>query len=85
MAISVVNVAYSQSGSASKMEIPRQWRKYFMRPFHLTMVLTAGIVILASVGSAQNAPTAGPYKVLKTVKVGGIGGFDYISAVRWDS
>ena len=38
-----------------------------MRPFHLTVVLTAGIVILASVGSAQNAPTVGPYKVLKTV------------------
>jgi hypothetical protein len=62
------------------MEIPRQWRKYFMRPFHLTVVLTAGIVILASVGSAQKAPTAGPYKVLKTVRVGGVGGFDYVSA-----
>jgi hypothetical protein len=78
--IFAVNVAYSQPGSASKIEIPRQWRKYFMRPFHLTAVLTAGIVILASVGSAQNAPTAGPYKVLKTVRAGGVGGFDYISA-----
>jgi DNA-binding beta-propeller fold protein YncE len=36
--------------------------------------------MVASLGWAQDAPTAGPYKVLKTVKVGGEGGFDYISA-----
>jgi DNA-binding beta-propeller fold protein YncE len=29
---------------------------------------------------AQQAPTAGPYKVLKTAKVGGDGGFDYVYA-----
>jgi DNA-binding beta-propeller fold protein YncE len=29
---------------------------------------------------AQQAPTAGPYKVLKTAKVGGEGGFDYVYA-----
>src|ERR1700730_4329758 len=31
-------------------------------------------------GLAQQAPTAGPYKIIKTVKVGGEGGFDYIFA-----
>jgi DNA-binding beta-propeller fold protein YncE len=34
----------------------------------------------ASVGLAQDAPTGGPYKVLKRAKIGGEGGFDYISA-----
>jgi DNA-binding beta-propeller fold protein YncE len=29
---------------------------------------------------AQQAPTAGPYKVLKTAKAGGDGGFDYVYA-----
>ena len=36
--------------------------------------------MFASVGRAQQAPTAGPYKVLKTAKVGGVGGFDYVYA-----
>ena len=36
--------------------------------------------MLASLGLAQQAPTTGPYKVLKTTKVGGEGGFDYIFA-----
>jgi len=36
--------------------------------------------MLASSGLAQHAPTAGPYKVLKTAKVGGEGSFDYIFA-----
>jgi hypothetical protein len=51
-----------------------------MRPFRLALVLAAGIAVLASMGLAQQAPTAGPYKVLKTAKVGGEGGFDYIFA-----
>jgi DNA-binding beta-propeller fold protein YncE len=51
-----------------------------MRKFCLTIVLAAGIAMLASMGWAQDGPTAGPYKVLKTAKVGGEGGFDYISA-----
>jgi hypothetical protein len=62
------------------MEIPGQWRKYFMRRLCLAFVLSAGIAMMASVGLAQQAPTAGPYKVLKTAKVGGDGGWDYISA-----
>lgn len=35
-----------------------------------------GLVFIASLGLAQN----GPYKVSKTAKVGGMGGFDYIFA-----
>jgi DNA-binding beta-propeller fold protein YncE len=35
--------------------------------------------MLASSGLAQ-APAAGPYKVLKTVKVGGAGAYDYVQA-----
>jgi len=50
-----------------------------MRAFCATVVLAAGIAMLASVGLAQ-PPDAGPYKVLKTAKVGGDGGFDYIFA-----
>ena len=50
-----------------------------MRPFCSAVVLAAGIAMLASLGLAQ-APAAGPYKVLKTAKVGGEGGFDYIFA-----
>jgi DNA-binding beta-propeller fold protein YncE len=41
------------------------------------MCLVIGIVALASMGWAQQA---GPYKVLKTAKVGGEGGWDYIYA-----
>jgi DNA-binding beta-propeller fold protein YncE len=37
------------------------------------------IAILASKGLAQ-APAGGPYKVLKTARVGGAGGFDYVFA-----
>ena len=51
-----------------------------MRPFCLAVVLAAAIAMSSSIGLAQHAPTAGPYKVLKTAKVGGEGGFDYISA-----
>ena len=47
-----------------------------MRTFCLAFI-AAG---LAALGLAQPATTAGPYKVLKTVKVGGAGGFDYVYA-----
>jgi DNA-binding beta-propeller fold protein YncE len=46
-----------------------------MRKFGLLVI--AGILILASFGWARQT---GPYKVLKTVKVGGEGGWDYIYA-----
>ena len=51
-----------------------------MRPLCRGVVVAAGIAMLASVGLAQHDPAAGPYKVLKTAKAGGEGGFDYISA-----
>ncbi len=44
------------------------------------LALTFGIATLAFLLLAQQAPTGGPYKVLKTAKVGGAGGFDYINA-----
>src|ERR1700751_412228 len=50
-----------------------------MRRLCLAVVLAAGISMLASAGLAQHDSTAGPYKVLKAAKVGGEGGFDYIS------
>jgi hypothetical protein len=44
------------------------------------LCFAAGIAMLATIGLAQQAPTAGPYKVLRTAKVGGEGGFDYVWA-----
>lgn len=46
----------------------------------LGLVLLAGIASLAIGVIANQDATSGSYKVLKTVKVGGEGGFDYISA-----
>jgi DNA-binding beta-propeller fold protein YncE len=46
-----------------------------MRPFFL--LLAVAIAMIASIGLAQQS---GPYKVLKTAKVGGEGGWDYIYA-----
>jgi len=37
------------------------------------------IAICAPTGWAQQGSAAGPYKILKTVKVGGDGGFDYVN------
>src|SRR5262249_10823350 len=48
-----------------------------MRLFFL--VMATGLA-LAAVGSAQQPPAEGPYHVLKTAKVGGEGGFDYVYA-----
>jgi DNA-binding beta-propeller fold protein YncE len=49
-----------------------------MRRFCVVLVVV--IAMAAAIGLAQQAATTGPYKVLKTVKVGGLGGFDYIYA-----
>ena len=51
-----------------------------MRRFCLPVVLAVGIAMLASLGLAQQAPTTGPYRILKTAKIGGDGGFDYVYA-----
>lgn len=44
--------------------------------FALTIIVAA----CALLASAQPASSPGPYKVLKTAKVGGVGGFDYVYA-----
>lgn len=46
----------------------------------LSLVAVVGIAIAASVGLAGQAPTDGPYRVIKTTRVGGTGGFDYVYA-----
>jgi DNA-binding beta-propeller fold protein YncE len=43
-------------------------------------VAALGIAALALAGLAQQTPGSGPYKVVKTVKVGGAGVFDYVYA-----
>jgi DNA-binding beta-propeller fold protein YncE len=53
---------------------------YFMRRGYLAFVAAVGSMMLPSVGLAQQAQAEGPYKVIKTAKVGGEGGFDYVSA-----
>src|ERR1700729_2175465 len=52
----------------------------FMRSIYLAMVVAVAIALSASVGLAQHGTAEGPYKILKTAKVGGEGGFDYIFA-----
>src|SRR5579864_5432175 len=42
--------------------------------------LAVWLAIFASLGLAQQTTGAGPYKLLKTVKIGGTGGFDYVYA-----
>lgn len=51
-----------------------------MQRVRLVFLLAVSISLAASIGLAQHSSSSGPYKVLKKVKVGGDGGFDYISA-----
>ena len=51
-----------------------------MRLTTLAATLSAAITLLSSTALIQTAKADGPYQVLKTAKVGGEGGFDYISA-----
>jgi DNA-binding beta-propeller fold protein YncE len=44
------------------------------------IAFAVAITILTIAGLAQRTPDPGPYKVLKTAKVGGAGGFDYVFA-----
>jgi DNA-binding beta-propeller fold protein YncE len=41
---------------------------------------TVAFTMFVAIGSAWQAANSGPYKVVKTAKVGGLGGFDYIYA-----
>src|SRR5712671_4802922 len=49
-----------------------------MRRFSLALI--GAVALLAAVALAQPAGTPGPYKILKTARVGGAGGFDYVFA-----
>jgi DNA-binding beta-propeller fold protein YncE len=51
------------------------WRKNLMRRYSVVFVFA--LAMLASITIAQ---TSGPYSVIKTVKAGGAGGFDYVYA-----
>ena len=46
----------------------------------LCFAMAVGIATFASTGLAHQDPTAASYKVLKTVRVGGAGAFDYVYA-----
>src|SRR6059036_2586977 len=48
--------------------------------YRFAAILTIAIVFAVAVGFAQHAPASGPYKVLKTVRAGGEGNWDYIYA-----
>ena len=50
-----------------------------MSRFCLVLGVAVAVSVSASVGFAQQSAN-GPYRVLKTVKVGGAGGFDYVFA-----
>jgi DNA-binding beta-propeller fold protein YncE len=47
--------------------------------FRLVLGIAALITTFAPTGWAQQAAATGPYKILKTAKVGGDGGFDYVN------
>jgi hypothetical protein len=50
-----------------------------MRRLSIVLAIAIAIGLCVSAGQAQS-PSSGPYKVLKTAKVGGTGGFDYVYA-----
>jgi len=43
-------------------------------------ILISAIILAAAIGRAQPPSSTGPYKVLKTARIGGEGGWDYIYA-----
>src|SRR5579885_175316 len=51
-----------------------------MRTLRLAFLLGIGVALAASIGLAQHDLATGPYKVIKKIKVGGEGGFDYITS-----
>src|ERR1700741_3842793 len=48
--------------------------------YRLAAIVVLGLVFLPATSRAQQAVSDGPYKVLKTAKVGGEGNWDYIYA-----
>jgi DNA-binding beta-propeller fold protein YncE len=53
---------------------------YMGQQTYVAFLVAAAITMSAWVGLAQQAPASGPYRVIKTAKVGGDGGFDYVTA-----
>jgi DNA-binding beta-propeller fold protein YncE len=51
-----------------------------MRALCVAFAFAVAFPMMAPMGRAQQAPSTGPYKVLKTARVGGEGGWDYIYA-----
>jgi DNA-binding beta-propeller fold protein YncE len=51
-----------------------------MKRSYLIFTVALAVAALVSLGWAQPGSTAGPYKITKTAKVGGDGGFDYVYA-----
>lgn len=51
-----------------------------MHRYACAAILTSAIVLTVAIESAQQPSSGGPYKVLKTARVGGEGGWDYIYA-----
>ncbi|HWC96621.1 MAG TPA: hypothetical protein VG456_07725 [Candidatus Sulfopaludibacter sp.] len=51
-----------------------------MKTLNSSICLAFAALAAATAGFAQQAPTDGPYKILKAAKVGGDGGFDYVTA-----
>jgi hypothetical protein len=45
-----------------------------------SLLVVIGVAAVASPALAEDAPQAGPYKLMQTEKVGGEGGFDYVYA-----
>ena len=52
----------------------------FKSSLRVCLALASGIAIIGLIAFAQEVPTDTPYKVIKTAKVGGDGGFDYVTA-----
>jgi hypothetical protein len=48
--------------------------------YRFASMVAGAVVVAAAIGSAQQPASGGPYKVLKTAKVGGEGRWDYIYA-----
>jgi hypothetical protein len=44
------------------------------------LILSVAVLAVTTITSADEPASGGPYKVIKTAKVGGAGGFDYVTA-----
>jgi outer membrane protein assembly factor BamB len=56
----------------------------FQSSMRVCLAIAGGVAMIGFIAFAQDVPTDAPYKVLKTAKVGGDGGFDYVTANSTD-